>query len=136
MEENQGQILEVELLMDIRNETRRQVKLAKIAAAFCGGIFVILLVAAIILVPKATATLQHMDQLIGNADHAITEITQMSNSVGNMSKKVDQLVADNSEKLTESVEKLSNIDFDGLNKAIKDLQDAVGPFADLMNKWK
>lgn len=136
MDDNQEQISETELLIEIRNEARKQVKFAEISAAFCGGIFVILLVSAIILVPKISATLQHADQLIGNADHAVTEITQMSKSVGDMSKKVDQLVADNSEKLTESVEKLTNIDFAGLNKAIKDLQDAVGPFAKLMNRWK
>ena len=86
--------------------------------------------------PKVLVTLQHADQLIGNANLALADITRMSNSVGDMSKKVDQLVADNSEKLTESVEKLSSIDFAGLNKAIKDLQDAVGPFANLMNRWK
>lgn len=79
----------------------------KISAAFTGGIFVIILIAAIILVPKVLVTLQHADQLIGNANLALAEITRMSNSVGDMSKKVDQLVADNSEKLTESVEKLS-----------------------------
>ena len=136
MEENQERISETELLTEIRNETRKQVKFAKISAAFIGGIFVIILVAAIILVPRVSVTLQHADQLIGNANLALAEITRMSNSVGDMSKKVDQLVADNSEKLTESVEKLSSIDFAGLNKAIKDLQDAVGPFANLMNRWK
>ena len=136
MEENQERISETELLTEIRNETRKQVKFAKISAAFIGGIFVIILVAAIILVPRVSVTLQHADQLIGNANLALADITRMSNSVGDMSKKVVQLVADNSEKLTESVEKLSSIDFAGLNKAIKDLQDAVGPFANLMNRWK
>ena len=136
MEENQERISETELLTEIRNETRKQVKFAKISAAFTGGIFVIIFIAAIILVPKVIVTLQHADQLIGNANLALADITRMSNSVGDMSKKVDQLVADNSEKLTESVEKLSSIDFAGLNKAIKDLQDAVGPFANLMNRWK
>ena len=136
MEENQERISETELLTEIRNETRKRVKFAKISAAFTGGIFVIILVAAIILVPRVSVTLQHADQLIGNANLALADITRMSNSVGDMSKKVDQLVADNSEKLTESVEKLSSIDFAGLNKAIKDLQDAVGPFANLMNRWK
>ena len=136
MEENQERISETELLTEIRNETRKLVKFAKISAAFTGGIFVIILIAAIILVPKVLVTLQHADQLIGNANLALADITRMSNSVGDMSKKVDQLLADNSEKLTESVEKLSSIDFAGLNKAIKDLQDAVGPFANLMNRWK
>ena len=32
--------------------------------------------------------------------------------------------------------KMNDIDFEGLNKAIQDLQDAVGPFATFMNKFK
>ena len=40
MEENQERISETELLTEIRNETRKQVKFAKISAAFIGGIFV------------------------------------------------------------------------------------------------
>jgi len=46
------------------------------------------------------------------------------------------MLTDNSQSLTDAVEKMNNIDFEGLNKAIQDLQDAVGPFANLMKKFK
>ncbi len=56
----------------------------------------------------------------------------MSNSAANF----DKLLSENSKELTESIKEISEIDFDGLNKAIKDLQDAVGPMASFMNKFR
>ena len=47
---------------------------------------------------------------------------------------MNKLVDDNGSNLAAAVKSLSEIDFEGLNKAITDLQDAVGPMASLMKK--
>ena len=39
-------------------------------------------------------------------------------------------------KMSPLVNALTEIDFDGLNQAIKDLQDAVGPLASFMSKFR
>ena len=52
------------------------------------------------------------------------------------SKNLNQLVSDNSQALTDSVTNMSNIDFEGLNAAIKDLQDTVGPMASFFNRFR
>ena len=44
-------------------------------------------------------------------------------------------LTENAQSLTDAVEKMNSIDFEGLNKAIQDLQDAVGPFASFMNRF-
>ena len=44
--------------------------------------------------------------------------------------------SENSEALTQTVNDMSNIDFEGLNTAIKDLQDTVGPFASFFGKFR
>ena len=38
--------------------------------------------------------------------------------------------------MTGAVQSIEDIDFEGLNKAIQDLQDAVGPFAKTMRMFK
>ena len=48
--------------------------------------------------------------------------------------EIKEFVDDNGENLAAAVKSLSEIDFEGLNKAITDLQDAVGPLASLMKK--
>ena len=53
-----------------------------------------------------------------------------------MSKSLNGFVTDNAQTLTDAATDISNIDFEGLNGAIRDLQDAVGPFAKMMNRFK
>ena len=52
------------------------------------------------------------------------------------SKNLNQLVGDNSEALNEAITNMANVDYDGLNKAIKDLQDTVGPMANFFSKFR
>ena len=60
----------------------------------------------------------------------------MTSSITGTSENMNSMLTDNSQSLTDAVDKMNNIDFDGLNKAIKDLQDAVGPFASFMNRFR
>ena len=60
----------------------------------------------------------------------------MSNEVTSVSEGLNDFIIENAQTLTDAAQDISNIDFEGLNKAIQDLQDAVGPFANLMNRWK
>ncbi|MBE5843856.1 MAG: hypothetical protein E7302_06680 [Butyrivibrio sp.] len=119
-------------------------------AAFCSaGVFVVLLVTALIIVPKAVKTLQDISDIAENAqtvvDSAKTtiesasttldDVSEMAKSLDQAGDKMGQILLDNESSLADSMEKISNIDFDGLNKGIKDLQDAVGPFANFMKKF-
>ena len=52
------------------------------------------------------------------------------------SKNLNELVNENAGPLTEAVKNMSNVDFDGLNKAITDLQDTVGPMANFFNRFR
>ena len=94
------------------------------------------------MVPRATKladTLQdsaeRIDTTIDKADKAMDDVSEMATSVKTIAHGIDEIVGENGESLTNTVEKLSNIDFDGLNNAIKDLQDAVGPLAKLMKRF-
>ena len=60
----------------------------------------------------------------------------MTKGITSATDSLNELVAGNSASLTEAVTSLSRIDFDGLNKAITDLQDAAGPMAALMKRFR
>ena len=132
-----------ELLRQILEADRKEVKYAKRASIFAFGLFVILLVAAVVIVPKVIETLTNIDTIVIQAGSTIEEagtaldnINEMSGSITQTSENMNPMLTDNSESLTDAVEKMNNIDFEGLNQAISDLQDAVGPFASFMNKFK
>lgn len=132
-----------ELLKKILESTNRETKYAKRAARFTLGIFLVLLVAMVILIPRITETLTEVNKAvitanatIVKADAAIDNINEMSTSITKTSNSASGMIEDNSEALTSAVQKMSAIDFEGLNTAIQDLQDAVGPFAKFMNSFK
>ena len=132
-----------ELLKQILEADKKEVKYAKRAAFFMMGLFLVFLVAAIIIVPKVVETLSHVNtavisagETMKGADEALENINKMSESITGTSEQMNTMLTDNAQSLTDAVEKMNSIDFEGLNGAIQDLQDAVGPFADFMNNLK
>ena len=55
----------------------------------------------------------------------------MIGSISAMAENANSMLADNTEGVSEAVEKLNSIDFDALNDAISSLGEAVGPLAQL-----
>ncbi len=139
-----------DLLKQILEADKKEVRYAKIAAFFTFGLFVILLVAAVIIVPRvintletvdsalisASHTIETADEVIVSANEALKGINTMTSSITGTSDQMNTMLTDNSEALTDAVGKMNKIDFEGLNNAIQDLQDAVGPFATFMNRFK
>ncbi len=130
------------LLKQILEADKKEVKYAKRAAFFMMGLCVIFLVAALIIVPKVVETLGHVNEAViaagetlEGADEALKNINTMSGSITDTSDQMNTMLTENAQSLTDAVEKMNSIDFEGLNKAIQDLQDAVGPFASFMNRF-
>ncbi|MBR5116235.1 MAG: hypothetical protein IK096_04135 [Lachnospiraceae bacterium] len=114
--------------------SRKQVFYARLAAIFTGALFIAVAAALMIVIPEIIQTLSGVNVAIANANHALEDINTMSASITQTSESLNLLVGDNAEKLTESVDKLASMDIDGINTAVKDLQDAVGPLAETMRQ--
>jgi methyl-accepting chemotaxis protein len=125
------------------NVNEKILKFQKLQTFFTAGIFVVILVAAIAVVPRAVNLLDQAQivaekamETVENADATLADISTMADSIAQTGEDMNKLIKENESTLTESLDKMSQIDFDGLNKAITDLQDAVGPFASFMNKFR
>ena len=98
--------------------------------------FLVVLVVAMILVPQVLATLDNINRVAKDAESAVANVDTMVLEMTDASKNLNQLVGDNSEALNEAITNMANVDYDGLNKAIKDLQDTVGPMANFFSKFR
>ena len=98
--------------------------------------FLVVLVVAMILVPQVMATLVNNNRVAKDAESAVANVDTMVLEMTDASKNLNQLVGDNSEALNEAITNMANVDYDGLNKAIKDLQDTVGPMASFFSKFR
>lgn len=122
---------ELDVLKELRNNSQKQSFYAKLAACFTGGIFVVVAIAAIVVLPQVKNTVSKVNALADRAETTIDDAEAMIESVTETSNNANEIIINNSENFADSIENLSNLDFDGLNQAISDLQDAVGPFAKL-----
>jgi len=93
-------------------------------------------VVCIAVIPKAIMTLSRIDSAVIKAENSLSEIDLMAKEVTDATSTLNEFVSGNSSTMTEAVTSLSKIDFEGLNKAIADLQDAAGPMAALMKRFR
>lgn len=98
---------------------------------------------AIMVLPSVMNTVQHANQVMAQvsetitlADEAIESITEMSESITDMGDNMDTFITENAESVEEVMKKIEAVDFENLNKAIKDLGDVVEPFANFFGKFK
>ena len=125
-----------ELLRELLAFEKKEARYQKETSILIFCLVVIMGIVSFMIVPVAVQTLTTANETIVMAQEALGKITEEMDSINTMtasitatSNNMNSMVVENSEELSKAVESMSNIDFDGLNKAIKDLEDAVGPFA-------
>ncbi len=100
-------------------------------------------IACLIVIPRAISTIDQMNALMAegsaaldNANATLANIDSMTAEIETAADGINELVDANPDVLAESMAKLNNIDFDSLNKAIKDLGDVVEPMATFFNRFR
>ena len=115
----------------------------KITAGCAAGIFGIVLLAAVILIPKGIAVFNRADEVTAQAQEALGQVQEIVGQLeeGNPAQLVQQLNAlaqegqtalqQSVEELKKAVDVVEKIDIDALNKAVDNLGKAVSPLARL-----
>ena len=124
------------ILAEIRDLSKKNLFYRKISTYCLAGMLAVLVLCMLIVVPKVSTTLSHINSVATKAEESLKNVDTMSESILKASENMNKLVDDNGANLADAVKSLSEIDFEGLNKAITDLQDAVGPMATFMNKFR
>lgn len=106
---------------------RRQFVLSILAVLFCAAMFLLVWR----MVPRVTAAFGQLETVLTNLE-VVTDQLAAADLEG-MAQNVDQLVRTGQSGVESAVEKLNAIDFDTLNRAIRDLADVVEPLANFFN---
>lgn len=125
-----------EILKELLEFEKKEAKYQKVTSILIFCLVLIMGIVSFMIVPVAVQTLTTANATIVQAQEALSSITNEMETINGMVKSitatsdnVNKMVTDNAEDLTTSVENLNSIDFEGLNKAISDLQAAVAPMA-------
>lgn len=122
---------EIALLKELIDKGRRQLIYTRILAAALCGILAVVIIALCIIVPPAVKTIKHADEAIVSASSTLSKADEAIDGINSMTGEVTEFIETNSEAVSGSMQKLQNIDFDGLNKAIQNLESVVEPLAKL-----
>ena len=120
-----------ELLSQILVQQRREARATRVAAFAVLLLVIALLAVLAVFVPRAAALADHVQDSLTQADALLAEAGPMIGEIGTMVENANTMLADNTEGVSEAVEKLNSIDFAALNEAIRGLSEAVGPLAQL-----
>lgn len=132
-----------ELLKKLADNSAKSLKFHRITTFCMIGMLAVFAICALVIVPPTLATIQEIHKTVTQVGDTVTQASELIEEIDKTAKELQEtsgamndLLTENSETITESLDKMSKIDFDGLNQGIKDLQDAVGPFANFMNKFR
>ena len=124
------------LIDDIREQNeverkylKKQLNMMKALMFAMAGIFLTLLIAVAVLVPKLALTLD-------NANVALEQVSFTADQMDDVLISVEALVEDSSEGVTQALENMNSIDFEKLNKSIDDFNSVISPLSDFFGRFK
>ncbi len=131
-EEVMNQTDVVELLKDMKGQNNKKLFYLRLLTA----IFAVICIAIVSVIPSVISTL---DTTKATMAHLNDTITTMDDTITTMDETLDAITAmadTGTTGITEALEKIESIDFEGLNSAIGDLETVVEPMAKFFEKFK
>lgn len=126
MEDNREMM---ELIRQQTRSSRIQCILMLVTALCC----VALVVTVLGVLPRVDGVITQMEAVLGNLEQATAQLAAAD--LEGMASNVDDLVVTGQQSLEQTMEKLNTIDFEALNRAIKDLADVIEPLAKFFNAF-
>lgn len=113
---------------------KKQYHMSQITALASVIILGIVLYTVSVFIPKVNVTYQNMELIMEDLQTITSGLAEAD--ISKMIDDVDELAVRSQENIGKAMEKIEAIDIEGLNQAIQNLSDAVGPFAEFFNKFR
>jgi len=113
-----------ELLAEILAQQKKESRYGRIAVLVSLLLVLALAAALITLIPRAAALIDH-------AQSSLTKIDLLLAQADTLISNANTMITDNTQAVSETVGKLNEVDFAGLNEAIEGLNAAIRPLCEL-----
>ena len=137
-----------DLLVELVKSQRKTETKTNILALILMIFVLIVTLGLCIIIPKVVLTVDNINNTIVGIDQAVQDfsggISDIQVALGDAQGSIDgidemvgnvnKLVVENTENASTAIDNLSKVDYDTLNKSIKDLYDIVEPLAQFFNK--
>ena len=130
---NYSEMTDHELLVELVEQQHSSSRNSKILIVIMAVIAAVAVIAAAVVVPKAVQTLSEANTIILQGEETLTEVDTIIAGIEPLTKNANSLIEDNMESVTEAMNNIKNIDFNSLNRSIKNLADLLQPLAEFFN---
>lgn len=114
-------------------ENEKLLRCARIGVWLLGALLAVVCAVSLAVVPKALRALDRVEDTLAGVE-SLTRTAETALTTANAAAdNANRLVADNADAVAEAMEKFNSVDFDSLNRAVKDLADIVAPLARVSN---
>jgi len=97
------------------------------------GLFVLISVVIVMLVPRAVNTMDRMDATLEKVNGLVVTAEKALESATAATDSANRVVEENADAVSDAMTKFNSVDFAALNRAINDLADIVEPLAKVVN---
>ena len=116
-----------ELLRQLLAYQKKEARHARLTAWVSMLLALVILAALVLAVPKAV-------KLVQGVETTLAKVESMTDAAEELVGNANTMVLKNTDAVTETIQKLNELDFESLNTAIRNLGDAVRPLAELARK--
>ena len=120
--------------LDVQKKMLRMLRISYITNLV---LVIALIAAAVILIPRTRAMSERVNTLMEqakstmkNTADSLSKFNKLGEDAEELIKNANKMVADNAGAVTETVNKLNEVDFVTLNEAIQNLNTAIKPLAE------
>ena len=115
---------------------KKQLLWQRISTSCIALLLVVVITTVSKLIPQVETTLGNYNDVAVKVQESLKEVDEMTDEMVKASENLNKLVDENADELTAAVKSISEIDFEGLNQAITDLKNAVGPLANVLKVFR
>ena len=112
---------------------RKQYRMSQLTALASVIILAVVIYISATLIPQVHTTLQSVNYMMEDLNSVTSELAEID--LEEMIKNVDALVVSSETSIQDAMKKLNALDVVTLNEAIRNLNDAVAPLANLFNRF-
>ncbi len=124
-----------ELQTDILGELKKMQKKTLMYTRITSILMLIFVIAVLCVVPSLLKTLEAVRVTLDGVNEAVVEANSAIGQAEDTMKDLSDFVATAGTDLNDVVESVQKVDFDSLNKAIKNLDATVEPFANFFSRF-
>lgn len=113
---------------------RKQYRMSQITAICSALVLAVVIYACSVILPLVNTTYVNIDHVLSDLTVITSELAETD--LQGMIANVDKLVTSSQNDLSIAMDKMNQIDIEGLNKAIQNLSDAVEPLVNFFNRFR